>query len=87
MSADRTWERMDAAAEAMATVAGQLEGVAALVGQRARQVGPENEMALELTLAEAHGFAQVLSLIATQLRRAETDLRGQALGETLDRAV
>ena len=79
---DTTWIRMDAAADAMEGVATQLEGVAALVGQRARQVGEAGTPALELTTAEAQGFAQVLALIAAQLRRAEADLRAEGLGQT-----
>lgn len=82
MSADRSWERMDMAADAMDGAATQLEGVSALVGQRARQISGSGEPALELTVAEAQGFAQVLGLIAAQLRKAEVDLRAEGLGQT-----
>lgn len=79
---DTTWNRMDAAADVMAEVAGELEAVAALVGQRARQAEPTGAPGLELSEREAQGFAQVLALIAGQLRQAEGALRPEDLAQT-----
>ncbi len=70
--------RLDEALNVMDQVATELEAAAALVGQRerTRNAGetPRAE-ALALTSLEAHGFAQILGLIAGQLRKAEADLR------------
>lgn len=74
--------RLDEALNIMADTATQLEAAAALVGQRERTRGAhesDRAEALILSSLEAHGFAQILGLIAGQLRKAETDLRHDGL--------
>ncbi|OIQ64229.1 hypothetical protein GALL_542200 [mine drainage metagenome] len=84
-SAAAAFGRLDAAAEAMDQVATQMEAMAALVGARERlrrvDEAPSVE-ALALTAHEAYGLAQILDLIADQLRQAETEVRGHALRQT-----
>lgn len=84
-AAAEAFGRMDAAADAMDEVATELEGAAALLGARERARGvaeAPDAPALMLTSLEAHGVAQILGLIADQLRRAEADLRGRTLRQT-----
>jgi len=77
---------LDEAANTMADVAGELEAAAALVGQRERTRKPSESASAEavvLTVREAQGFAQILDLIAGQLRQAEEELRRSMLEEAV----